>query len=116
MQTFDKHEVIAGFAQYPASILGNLETRDFVLIAMNDLPLSEPSRLDYTARGFTYIGDVGILNGKPRTALYEPLDNDAITALSAAYIRLVEAALKPKDASEEWLKKLWALGDQRGEA
>jgi len=115
-QAFNKHEVIAGFAKYPVIVLGNMQTADFELVRLDNQPLSEASRIDYTARSLAYIGTIGILNGHPRTALYEPLDADVIAALAAEYVRLVTAALKPKDDSEDWLRRLWALGSESGQA
>lgn len=112
---YDKFELIAGYARLAVVILGNPRISEFVLI---DLAEPLPDLRSEAQRGLSFIGAVGIVQGVRRVALAEPLDNDALDALSQAYIRHVECILEgrirattPGDDSERWLWRLWSLKD-----
>jgi hypothetical protein len=115
---FDKFEAIAGYAAHPVCILGNLQTSDFELMDVRDPePLSEDTIHEIRRRGLRFIGAVGIVEGKPRTALDEPLDEATKFALSMAYLQFVaEANRKPKGDSAAFLARLHSLEDPRGDA
>jgi hypothetical protein len=113
---YDKFEAIAGYAAHPVCILGNLQTSDFELVDVSEsAPLSEEAENEIRRRGLHFIGALGIVKGKPRTALDEPLDEATIFAISAAYFQYVtEANRKPKGDSAAFLARLFQLPDERG--
>lgn len=99
---FDASHPVRG--AFPVAILGNLETRDFELIALTNIPVDLAQRV--VARNLVFVGVVGIVNGTPKSALQVPLDKLAIERLSAAYIRIVEAGMDKQLEIDE-LNRLW---------
>lgn len=90
MQKLDKFEAIAHDAQFPVCILGNPQTSEYALI---DLEKPLPKTL-LDERGMYFIGAIGIVDGAPRVALNEPLEDATISRLSQAYLRHIADALK----------------------
>jgi len=113
MKAFDKFSHIAGYGRIVAAIFGNLETQDYELIDVDAVPLSEAQAAIQT-RGLAFIGVMGLMDGKPRTALDVELDEETGAALSHAYVQFACARLsKPKGDSADWLRRLFALPDTR---
>ena len=114
---YDRFEQLAFDAQVCAAILGNLDTRDFALVA---LPGACPASL--YGRGFVFIGVTGIVDGEPKTVLEVELDSAAIAALAMALIRHLAAIIvgklhpeqpAPTDDSVAWCEGLHSLHDTR---
>ena len=117
----DKHQTLVRDAQLALCILGNPQTSDFELIEMPKLPLSEERLHSLRLRGMYYLGVVGLVDGVPRTALDEPLENAAVDALARAFLShmaslLRSASVRSADASVQWLAELYSLTDPRHEA
>ncbi len=92
MKTYDKFEQIANDAQFAAGILGNLETDDFALVDINCV--SKTPAKDLCGRGLCFLGIVGIVQGAPRIALDEPLDDATIEALAKAFVSYIVEKIK----------------------
>ncbi len=90
MRSLNKHEQLAHDGDFIVCILGNLQTSEFELLDPAQLAVADTART-LTRRGFQYVGTVGMVNGAPRTALDEPLDDATISTLSSAYVRHVTA-------------------------
>ena len=108
-------------AQVSAVILGNLNTREYVLVDTTPGPI--PASLH--GRGFEFIGIMGIVQGVPHTALAVELDAASSTAIAQAWtqylVGLIVAKLQPAqpaqstqtDDSAAWCESLYALSDTR---
>jgi hypothetical protein len=111
MKTID--EQIVSDAQISAAILGNFNTREFVLVDLAPGPI--PDCL--YGRGLSYIGVTGIVNGAPRTALAVELDDAALSAITTAWVQYLAARIMPylrtPDDSVLFLERLHALQDTR---
>jgi hypothetical protein len=120
----NKFEKLVWDAQLAVCILGNPQTSDFILIDLT-APLRDMRSEISAQRGLYFLGAAGIIQGAPRTALAEPLDNAAVDALAGAYVRHVESVLASRiskatvplqNDSETWLWRLWSLKDTRPDA
>lgn len=141
----DRLEQIAATAQVCALILGNVETGDFALLPLTGASLTRPylERVFWSPRRLRICGVTGLVNGCPRTALSEPLEDEDIRGLaqlfteycaqvfaerpelSRAAIERVEAAVTavdgtltavlatPVDESVAWCERLYWLPDTR---
>jgi hypothetical protein len=112
---FDRFGQIAFESQIAAAILGNATTREFVLIDP-----SGPIPDSLHNRGLGFIGVTGIVNGVPRTAFALELDDAALDAVAHAWVRYLAARIMPymqppADDPVQFLKRLYALEDPRGE-
>jgi hypothetical protein len=115
---------LAESADYAASIIGNAETRDYLLL---DLRQPAPSCNSETVRTviayhMRYLGVVGIVEGVPRVVLGVPLDPDSISLLTHSFVRRIEAETNPlrivagvekPDDFLQFMQSLWALKDLR---
>ena len=81
----DKFAQLVQVAEHSVQIFGNLETAEFELIDSVEFPLAEPRQLDIATRRLQFLGVVGIVDGRPRTHLSGPLNDDAISALAQAF-------------------------------
>ena len=131
-------EQIAATASICALILGNMETGDFALLPLTGESLTRPylERVFWSPRRLRICGVTGLVNGSPRTALSEPLedeDEDSLAqlfaeycaqvfaerpALSQALIERAEGTLTavlatPVDDSIGWCERLHWLPDTR---
>lgn len=110
----DKFQKIAFESQLAAVILGN--GTEFELVALTGL-LSEERTRELQARKFSFVGIVGLIEGRPRTALAEPLDELSSVALAQAYVALIENRInesaKAVGDGTEWLTHLYQLPDTR---
>jgi len=115
---YDKHHTLVRDAQLALCILGNPQTSDFELIEVPKLPLSAEHLPSLRLRGMYYIGVVGLVDGVPRTALDEPLENASVDALARAFLSHIGSSLRTEadrsnDASVRWLAELYSLTDPR---
>ena len=111
MKTLDKFEQLATDSTLTAVILGNPGLTDFELIPPE--PLSAEAQAAFHSRDFGFIGVVGVVGGKFRTALAVPLDDATADALAAAFVQYVVAKLKLNTKDVTWFENLWALPDSR---
>jgi hypothetical protein len=120
---YDKFEALYMDAQLAVSILGNADVTDIEMLPMKPYELS-PEKIQelviqWAGRGLRFIGAIGIVDGKPRTALAVPLDDRRISALSQAFIAYCEVLLsgsveeQQKGDSVTWLHALHSLPDTR---
>jgi len=120
---YDKFEQLAFDAQPAVAIFANEPATDWVLVGLNGGPLDSASVADLNRRGLTFAGVTGLVGGQPRTCLDRPLGDATVDKISALFVgyfvaRFVDAAkaAKPKDDSEAFLWRLWALKDPRPDA
>jgi hypothetical protein len=120
MQIKSKADYIAGFGRHVVVILGNVVARDFEIVHLEDCPLGSEYAANFQARGLSYVGTFGMVNGQFESVFDVPLDDDVIVALAGDYARFVTAkdyaAHTPathSDHGANWLKKLFALPDPR---
>lgn len=93
----DKFSRLLAESRFSMFILGNGATSDYTLAPARPLP--EAVRRDFTKRGLTFVGILGVVDGQPRSALAVPLTDTTIARLSQEFIR---RAMADKDAAE-WL-------------
>jgi hypothetical protein len=114
---YDKFQTIAAYGQPAVCILGNPETSEFLLIDLAPGPLPADLRQTADARGLYFIGAAGLVQGGPRAAFAEPLDNASVDALALAFLAHIGAqlneTLKPKDDFERFAEGLLRLPDSR---
>lgn len=83
----DRYMQLATNAHYGVFIFANPQNGKFTF---------EPrAEIERVPRGLKYCGFVGIVGGRPCTKLTEPLGNEAVDALAAAYVAYVAASLFP---------------------
>jgi|SRR5271156_4774491 len=85
----NKQERIAVHGTFPVSIWGNADAGDFLI---HEIGQPVP-RAEILRRRWPLLAVVGLVDGKPATALEEPLDDATIDALSAAYVSFVAKKL-----------------------
>ena len=120
LDNLDRYELVG---KLPVVIFGNTSSGDFELVDLDAAPVTLPEvKIAIEARGLAFLGTVAILDGKPRSALADPLDTPTITSLAEAYNRHIDARLKnriretvPGDALT-FLENLWSLADKRAMA
>jgi hypothetical protein len=99
----------------PAAVVGRPETFDFLVIDLRDAaPMPDVDAL--SGRGFRWLGNIGLVNGRTRVALAESLDTTAMEWLAALYADLVRVALSAPtdhDDSIAWCERLYRLVDPR---
>jgi hypothetical protein len=118
----DKFEKLAFESSIAAAVLGNVSTGDFQLVDVTSLPLSTEDQASFHARGFGFLGLLGVCDGIPHTALAVELDPTTTSALSSAFVQFVWKALSEKgraqgkrDDGADWLRRLFSLPDKREE-
>lgn len=119
----DKFEALAMEAQLAVCVLGNADVTDMELLLAKPNGLSPEKirelSIQWAARGLQFIGMIGVVDGKPRTALAVPLDERRIAAISQAFISYCEVVLsdnvaeRQKGDSVAWLHALHSLPDTR---
>jgi hypothetical protein len=120
----NEFEQLGEMASYAVAIFGNPARGDFALYDLTpgtSFPV-EDMQHEIAERAFCFCGVIGVVHGLPCTALAEPLDEHTIRALSHAFTARIEAAVtaveaalaQPKDDSEAWCFRLYALKDPRG--
>jgi hypothetical protein len=112
----DKFEALAAEAPLGAVIFGNAQLTDFDLIDLSAAPISPDKAAAIQAGNMYFVGVVGLVDGKFRTALAVPLDADTTSVLAAAFVELVAVKLtKPASDRVDWLEELHLLKDPRTE-
>jgi hypothetical protein len=90
---YDKFEQIAAEGKLAVCVLGNTQTEDFELFAVDDLPrfneCIEERQAELIGKGYSFLGVCGLVDGVPRSAFSEPLGRVMASQLSQAYLRLV---------------------------
>jgi hypothetical protein len=107
-------EQLISDAQISAFIVGNFDTREFLLV---DTSLWPPPDCIY-GRGFVFVGTVGIVNGAPRAAFAVEIDDAAVSAIAAHWVQYLAARIMPymqppAGDSVQFLERLHALQDTR---
>jgi hypothetical protein len=90
-KSLDKFEQIAVNAQFWRAILGNDETGEFELYAPEQLPLSEGQLRALRARGLSFCGAVGIVDGVALTSFETPLGKRAEDAIGRRFAEEFDA-------------------------
>lgn len=120
----DKFERVAWDCSFATAIVGNPHANDYELIelGLGKMPLSEETLQNFQRRNFSFLGIIGIYEGRPCTALdFEPAE-DTVRALCRTFLKLLERepntrAIKQvaKRAGDEveWLNRLQTLPDLR---
>jgi hypothetical protein len=117
MDMLDKFQRIAWYGQSAAAILGN--GAEFQLVDVADVKAipNEDHRQQLLARGFRFIGIVGLIEGSAKIALAEPLDDTTTAALAQAYLVFIEQRInksaKPVGDGADWITRLYQLPDTR---
>jgi hypothetical protein len=119
---YDKFQILAMRAHDSlcVCILANDDATDIELVNPTS-PFPEDTSREFDARGLTFLGVMGIVDGLPQTALEIPLDHVRISALSAAFVKYCEdrlnGAFEPQGKADDvdWLMRLFALPDERPE-
>jgi hypothetical protein len=94
MKTLDKFQQLVWDSPLAAIILGNPGLTDFELTAPE--PLSAETEAGFHARGLEFIGVTGLVDGQFKSALAVPLDDDAVSAIAAAFVQYVVTKLGTK--------------------
>ena len=89
-------ETLVATGQHVVFILGNLETSEFEIVTLEDLPLAESRTKNNNARGLAFLGSTGFVNGVPSSVLETNLDASHIQALAAAYVQHVASRIFPR--------------------
>lgn len=122
LESLDKFDLIATYSANAVCILGNA-SGEYELIALDNVAVTlSKVKDDLLARGFHFVGVIGLMGGTPQPALAEPLDTPTIEALSASYSRLIDDRIRdrlrqtvPGD-SLPFLEAMWKLHDPRSDA
>jgi hypothetical protein len=113
----DKFERLALESQAAAAILGNGHEFEIIDLGKPEAMPSSEYRRKLLERGFRFVGIVGLIEGRPKTALAEPLDEISTAALSRAYVDLIEQRInesaKAVGDGTDWLTSLYQLPDTR---
>lgn len=117
METRDKFTHLLDSAQYAVGILGNPALTEFELVDLDAGSLSDERTHQLRDAGYFFVGAIGIVDGLPKAALSEPLAPVQVSAISQAFVALVENKInKTLAANAEdvaWLNRLWQLPDMR---
>jgi hypothetical protein len=81
----DKFTQLLSASQFTRFVFGNNGTSDYVLA--DALPLSSDSRREVERRALTFVGVLGIVHGRPKSALAVPVDAATINAISQTFVR-----------------------------
>ncbi len=118
----DKFDLIATYSTNAVAILGNA-AGEYELIPLHNVAATLAKvQTGLKARGFYFVGVVGLMGGTVQSALDVPLDTPTIEALSASYCRFIDDRIRdrlrqtvPGD-SLKFLEALWAQHDPRPDA
>ena len=107
----NKRAHIALHGVFPVSIWGHVETGDFII---HEFGQPVP-REEILSRRLPLLAIVGLVDGRPDTALETPLTEDTIQTIAGAYVAFVTAKLeaafgmKSQGDSVEWLRRLYQM-------
>lgn len=109
-RSLDKFERLTADSLFSVAILMNAAGDDFQLVDRGPVPPHVAE--DYRQRGLGFAGVVGVSQTfAPRVALAVPLKDDAIAAITQAFVHLMH--VEEHSTGVDWLRKLWALPDKR---
>ena len=115
MRLLDKFETIGVYGAFPVSIWGRPEAGEFLICEIGEPVPGDEIR----ARNLPLLAVVGIVDGRPQTALETPLDDATIKTLADLYVRHVAAKIEsgfelrtPSGDAVEWLKRLYQMPGQ----
>lgn len=114
MNGFDKFETIVNRSSFAVAILINPVTDDVELIPLQ--PVAADTAQCFTARGLTFGGCIGLIGGRPTTALALPIEGETAQRVIARFLEIVESEINarvPQAESVAWLRKLWSRPDTR---
>lgn len=110
MMPRDKFEEIAWSASYAVAVVGNPASGGFELFDLG--PAEQPSEArnrELLGLGFEFLGVIGIVRGRVRVALSEPVAPEMSSAISAAFCQHIENAItdaiKP-GGTLDWVRRL----------
>jgi hypothetical protein len=118
----DKFELLASYGKFTVALMGNPQTSDFELVDLDDAEKIAQVKTDdaFVSRGLRFIGAFAILDGLPRTAFTEFLDDATIDTLAWSYAQHYRSRLedtgqvqRPPGDSLQHLEALWSLHDPR---
>jgi hypothetical protein len=111
MNRLDKFESIAWESQFAICLMANPELTEFALVDLTESAPSADAFDGFIARRFQFAGIAGICDGRPATALANPLDNASVDFLAGAVLaHLGSGAAKPKTKGNiEFMERLYAL-------
>jgi len=117
---------LAENAEHAASIIGNPETGDYLLLDVRQAVPPAASKfarivVDHRMR---HLGVIGMLGGVPRVVLAVPMDAESIATLVHTFVQSAGEAMPARMAAEverpvddfvAFMDRLWALEDPRSE-
>ena len=86
-----KFRQIVADSVYSVAVMGNVSTGEFELVTMQ--PLAKDAALPANTQTMTFLGVIGIVQGRPRTAFAELLKQDMSDAIVQAFCRRIEAGI-----------------------
>jgi hypothetical protein len=90
----DKFQQVVSDAVYSVCILGNLETRDVVLLDMPLLAKDAAAALNMAMRGKFFLGVVGIVAGHPRAVFSDLLPREMYEAVAKEFCQRITTAFR----------------------
>jgi hypothetical protein len=116
LSRLNKFQQIACEAKPAFGVLANDQNTDFLLVALDDSPVDDSVSEAARLRGLGFTGAIGLVNGVPRIALAEPLEDEAVSRLVAVFLayfeRLVER-VEHDGGAVLWCENLLRLPDTR---
>lgn len=104
----EKFEQLLADSAFSRLILGNEAASDFLLI--EDRPWSDEAQSDIERRGLRFVGVLGVVQGRPKSALAVPMDEATITRLAQDFVS--EAMASP--AATEFVEYFASLACRGG--
>jgi hypothetical protein len=114
----DKFDALIGESQLCVVLLTNLDYTDFEFVRVKP-PMNDAAQRELLAglagRALYFTGNIGLVNGEPRTALEQPIDSHILDALARAFVAWCGIWLRASAEQQtvgdevEWLRRLWAL-------
>jgi hypothetical protein len=117
----DRFELLASYGKFTVAVMGNPQTSDFELVDLDDAEKIAQVKADgaFVSRGLRFIGAFAILDGLPRAAFAEFLDDATIDTLAWSYAQHYKSRLEetgqtqtPGDSLQH-LEALWSLHPPR---
>jgi hypothetical protein len=81
----DKFQQLAWDAEYAVAVLANLDTNDTQFVDLQ--PGATDAARTFAGRGLTFVGVVGLVNGKPRIALEVEMDAEILAQAFMQHVR-----------------------------
>lgn len=91
----------------PVALFGNTDSAEYELLKLpGDNPVEYGRRM--AARGLTFIGAIGIVDGEWKSALLTPVDDSAVNSIAKAYCKIVNDAIDTALRETAELYRLYA--------